>query len=60
MTEKERAPFKSSVTDYAAIRKRLEEIAQPWMPVQGSEHGVSVEKKPDAPAGGGPYYPSYY
>lgn len=41
MAEKERAPFKSGVTDFEAIRRRWVEIGATTLPI-GSENGVDV------------------
>lgn len=53
------APFKSSVSDYAALRKRMEELGfiQPKPPEP--DLGVDVSPKPSIVDGAEPMYPVY-
>lgn len=44
---KERAPFKSGVTDFDALRTRMDELG--ILPVVGGKNGVDVSK-PTEPA----------
>lgn len=49
--KKERAPFKSGINDFEAIRGRMKEI--------GVEHGIDLTKTPTAEEPK-PYYPDVY